>query len=54
MREMGLTRVVHGGHKMFTTTSDDSAQRREGLVQRNFTALEGGKTQRAHNGAQRS
>ena len=38
MREMELTGVVRGGHKTFTTTSDDAAQRPEDLVKRNFTA----------------
>jgi putative transposase len=38
MREMGLSGVVRGGHKAFTTTPDGAAQRPEDLVKRNFTA----------------
>ena len=37
MREMGLSGVVRG-HKTFTTTPDEAAQRPQDLVNRNFTA----------------
>ncbi len=38
MHEMGLTGVVRGGQKAFTTTTDDEAPRPADLVKRNFTA----------------
>ncbi|MHB8329218.1 MAG: IS3 family transposase [Acidimicrobiales bacterium] len=38
MREMGLSGVVRGGRRTFTTTPDEAAARPADLVKRNFTA----------------
>lgn len=38
MRELGLSGVVRGGNKTFTTTPDEAAERPSDLVKRNFSA----------------